>query len=55
MLDELTHAEQVVKRDLRAVFGGARAVASGNSQVAAAREPPTLREFEPDHLVADPE
>jgi ABC-type oligopeptide transport system ATPase subunit len=55
MLDELTHAEQVVKRDLRAVFGGARAVASGKSQVAAALEPPTLREFEPDHLVADPE
>ena len=55
MLDELTHSEQVVKRDLRAVFGGARAVASGKSQVAAALEPPTLREFEPDHLVADPE
>ena len=55
MLDELTHAEQVVKRDLRAIFGGARAVASGKSQVAAALEPPTLREFEPDHLVADPE
>jgi peptide/nickel transport system ATP-binding protein len=55
MLDELTHTEQVVKRDLRAVFGGARAVASGKSQVAAALEPPTLREFEPDHLVADPE
>jgi ABC-type oligopeptide transport system ATPase subunit len=55
MLDELAHAEQVVKRDLRAVFGGARAVASGKSQVAVALEPPTLREFEPDHLVADPE
>jgi ABC-type oligopeptide transport system ATPase subunit len=55
MLDELTHAEQVVKRDLRAVFGGARAVASGRSQVAVALEPPTLREFEPGHLVADPE
>ena len=55
MLDELTHAEQVVKRDLRAVFGGTRAVASGKSQVAVALEPPTLREFEPDHLVADPE
>jgi ABC-type microcin C transport system duplicated ATPase subunit YejF len=54
MLDELTHAEQVVKRDLRAVLGGARAVASGKSQVAVALEPPTLREFEPDHLVADP-
>ena len=55
MLDEITHAEQVVKRDLRAVFGGSRAVASGKSQVAVALEPPTLHEFEPDHLVADPE
>jgi peptide/nickel transport system ATP-binding protein len=55
MLDEITHAEQVVKRDLRAVFGGGRAVASGKSQVAVALEPPTLHEFEPDHLVADPE
>jgi hypothetical protein len=55
MLDELTHAEQVVKRDLRAVFGGGRAVSSGKSQVALALEPPALREFEPDHLVADPE
>jgi ABC-type oligopeptide transport system ATPase subunit len=55
MLDELTHAEQVVKRDLRAVFGGGRAVSSGKSQVALALEPPTLHEFEPDHLVADPE
>ena len=55
MIDELTHAEQVVKRDLRAVFGGARAVASGKSQVALALEPPALRQFEPDHLVADPE
>jgi ABC-type microcin C transport system duplicated ATPase subunit YejF len=55
MLDELTHAEHVVKRDLRAVFGGGRAVSSGKSQVAVALEPPTLHEFEPDHLVADPE
>jgi len=55
MLDELTHAEQVVKRDLRAVLGGGQAVASGKSQVAVALEPPTLHEFEPDHLVADPE
>jgi ABC-type oligopeptide transport system ATPase subunit len=55
MLDEITHAEQVVKRDLRAVFGGSRAVASGKSQVAVALEPPALREFEPGHLVADPE
>jgi len=55
MLDELTHAEQVVKRDLRAVFGGSRAVASGKSQVAVALEPPALHECEPDHLVAEPE
>jgi peptide/nickel transport system ATP-binding protein len=55
MLDEITHAEQVVKRDLRAVFGGGRAVTSGKSQVAVALEPPTLHEFEPGHLVADPE
>ena len=55
ILEELTHAEQVVKRDLRAVFGGGRAVASGKSQVAVALEPPALHEFEPDHLVAEPE
>jgi ABC-type microcin C transport system duplicated ATPase subunit YejF len=55
MLDESAHSEQVVKRDRRAVFGGGRAVASGKSQVAVALEPPTLHEFEPDHLVADPE
>lgn len=55
VLDEITHAEQVVKRDLRAVFGGGRAVASGKSQVAVALEPPALHEFEPDHLVAEPE
>jgi len=55
MLDEITHAEQVVKRDLRAVFGGGRAVASGKSQVALALEPPVLHEFASDHLVAEPE
>jgi len=55
IIDELAHAEQVVKRDLRAVFGSARAVASGKSQVAVALEPPALHEFEPDHLVAEPE
>jgi ABC-type oligopeptide transport system ATPase subunit len=55
LLDELTHAEQVVKRDLRAVFGGSRAVVSGKSQVAVALEPSALRECEPDHLVAEPE
>jgi ABC-type oligopeptide transport system ATPase subunit len=55
MLDEMSHAEQVVKRDLRAVFGGRRAVSSGTSSVALALEPPALTEFEPDHLVAEPE
>jgi len=55
ILDEITHAEQVVKRDLRAVFGGSRVAASGKSQVAVALEPPALNEFEPDHLVAEPE
>jgi peptide/nickel transport system ATP-binding protein len=55
IIDELTHAEQVIKRDLRAVFGGGRAVASGKSQVAVALEPPVLHEIEPDHLVAEPE
>jgi ABC-type microcin C transport system duplicated ATPase subunit YejF len=55
LVDELTHAEQVVKRDLRAVLAPSRAVASGKSQVAVALEPPALREFEPDHLVAEPE
>ncbi|HTR96001.1 MAG TPA: ATP-binding cassette domain-containing protein [Trebonia sp.] len=55
ILDEITHAEQVVKRDLRAIFGGNRAAASGKSQVAVALEPPALHEFEPDHLVAEPE
>jgi ABC-type oligopeptide transport system ATPase subunit len=55
MLDELSHAEQVVKRDLLAVFSANRAVASGKSHVAVALEPPALHEFEPDHLVADPE
>ena len=54
-LDEITHAEQVVKRDLRAVFGGGRAVASGKSQVAVVLEPSALHEFEPDHPVAEPE
>jgi ABC-type microcin C transport system duplicated ATPase subunit YejF len=55
LLDELTHAEQVVKRDFRAVFSSSRAASSGKSQVAVALEPPALHEFEPDHLVADPE
>ena len=55
LLDELTHTEQVIKRDFRAVFGTSRAVTSGKSQVALALEPPALHEFEPDHLVAEPE
>ena len=55
VIDEITHAEQVVGRDLRAIFSPTRAVASGKSQVALALEPPALHEFEPDHLVADPE
>ena len=44
---------QVVKRDLRAMFGGRRAVSSGTSSVAVALEPPALTEFEPDHLVGE--
>jgi ABC-type oligopeptide transport system ATPase subunit len=56
LLDEQSHAEQVVKRDFRAVFGGGkRAAASGKSSVAVALEPPELHEFEPDHWVAEPE
>ena len=55
LLDELTHTERVVKRDFRAVFSASRAVSSGKSQVAVALEPPALHEFEPDHLVAEPE
>src|SRR5580692_7065247 len=37
------------------VLVGGRPVASGKSQVAVALEPPALNEFEPDHLVAEPE
>jgi ABC-type microcin C transport system duplicated ATPase subunit YejF len=56
MLDELTHTEQVVKRDFRAVVGGRkRAATSAKSSVAVALEPPPLNEFEPDHWVAEPE
>jgi ABC-type oligopeptide transport system ATPase subunit len=53
LLDEASHAETVIKRDLRALFGGNRAAA--NAAVAASLEPPALFEFEPDHLVAEPE
>jgi hypothetical protein len=55
VFDEITHAEQVVKRDLRVMFGAGRAVASGKSQVVVALEPPALHEFEPGHLVPEPE
>ena len=56
ILDEMSHTEQVVKRDFRAVFGGGkRAATSGKSTVAVALEPPALNEFEPDHWVAEPE
>jgi peptide/nickel transport system ATP-binding protein len=55
MLDELSHAEKVVKRDVRTLFGGARGDGSTKSPVAVALEPPALNEFEPDHLVAEPE
>ena len=55
MLDELSHAEQVVKRDVRAFLGGTRAASTKSSSVAVALEPPALNEFEPDHLVAEPE
>jgi ABC-type oligopeptide transport system ATPase subunit len=54
MMDELSHAEQVVKRDFRAVFGGTRRI-SEKSAVAVSLEPPALHEFEPGHLVAEPE
>jgi ABC-type microcin C transport system duplicated ATPase subunit YejF len=54
MMDELSHTEQVVKRDFRAVFGGTRRI-STKSSVAVSLEPPVLHEFEPDHLVAEPE
>jgi hypothetical protein len=55
MLDELSHAERVVKRDVRTLFGGARGGGITKSSVAVALEPPALNEFEPDHLVAEPE
>ena len=54
-LDEITHAEQVVKRDLRAVFGGGRG--RRNRQVPGGGGLGAVgpHEFEPDHLVAEPE
>jgi len=55
MMDEMSHSEQVVKRDLRSRVGGARAATTSKSSVAVALEPPALHEFEPDHLVAEPE
>ncbi|WP_300602583.1 ABC transporter ATP-binding protein [Trebonia sp.] len=53
LIDELSHAEQVVKRDVRAIFAGRGGTRT--SPVAVALEPPELREFEPDHMVAEPE
>ena len=55
MMDEQSHAERVVKRDWHAVLGGTRVAASSQSAVALSLEPPALHEFEPDHLVAEPE
>ena len=55
LVDEMSHSEHVVKRDLRARLGGARAATSEKSSVAVALEPPALHEFEPGHLVAEPE
>ena len=55
LLDELSHTEQVIKRDLRTMFGGTRKASTKSSTVAVALEPPALNEFEPDHLVAEPE
>ena len=58
MMDEMSHSERVVKRDLRSRLGGTRAAATtttSKSPVAVALEPPALHEFEPGHLVADPE
>jgi ABC-type oligopeptide transport system ATPase subunit len=52
LLDELSHAEAVVKRDLRAVFSRE---GRGSTVVSSLLEPPRLVEFEPDHLVAEPE
>jgi ABC-type oligopeptide transport system ATPase subunit len=52
LLDELSHAEAVVKRDLRAVFSRE---GRGSTAVATLLEPPRLVEFEPDHLVAESE
>jgi peptide/nickel transport system ATP-binding protein len=52
LLDEFSHAEAVVKRDLRAVFSRE---GRGSATVSAVLEPPVLAEFEPDHLVAEPE
>jgi ABC-type oligopeptide transport system ATPase subunit len=56
MMDEMSHSERVVKPDLRSRLGGARVAATtSKSSVAVALEPPALHEFEPDHLVAEPE
>jgi ABC-type oligopeptide transport system ATPase subunit len=52
LLDEFSHAEAVVKRDLRAVLSRE---GRGSAAVSALLEPPPLTEFEPDHLVAESE
>jgi peptide/nickel transport system ATP-binding protein len=52
LMDELSHAETVVKRDLRAVFSRE---GRGSAAVSSLLEPPRLIEYEPDHLVAEPE
>jgi ABC-type oligopeptide transport system ATPase subunit len=53
LVDEMTHEQLVVKRDRRVFSRGARA--PGSSAVTLSLEPPPLREFEPGHLVAEPE
>jgi peptide/nickel transport system ATP-binding protein len=55
LLDELSHTETVIRRDMRSMFGGTRKASTKSSTVAVALEPPALNEFEPDHLVAEPE
>jgi peptide/nickel transport system ATP-binding protein len=51
LMDELSHAEAVVKRDGGVFSREGR----GSAAVSALLEPPRLVEYEPDHLVAEPE
>jgi ABC-type oligopeptide transport system ATPase subunit len=55
LLDEVSHAQQVVKRDRRGFSGllGRPRAAGGGSAIALSLEPPALHEFEPGHLVAE--